>query len=133
MKIKFDFVSNSSSTSFVYISNEELSEEAFLEAAGVDGNGPVGDLFLQMHSEISTAIRRDGKQITTKEAADSLAGTHEFTPEVIEKMKDAIENGKNVITSKLDSDGSLAESLLCMAMFEIESDRFYINAYNNYW
>jgi len=133
MKIKLDFVSNSSSTSFVYISDGELSEDAFLEAAGVDGDGPVGDLFRQMHSEICTALRHHGKQITTKEAADSLAGSYEFTPEVIEKMKDAIEKGKNVITSKLDSDGSLAESLLCMTMFEIESDRFYINAYNNIW
>lgn len=133
MKIRYDFVSNSSSTSFVYISDEELSEEVFLEAAGVDRDSPVADLFRQMHYEISTAIRNHGKQITTKEAADRLAGSHEFTPEVIEKMKDAIEQGKNVVTSTLDSDGSLAESLLCMAMFEIESDRFYINAYNNYW
>ena len=133
MKIKYDFVSNSSSTSFVYISDEELSEEVFLEAAGVDRDSPVVDLFRQMHSEISTAIRHNGKQITTKEAADSLAGSHEFTPEVIEKMIDAIEQGKNVVTSTLSSDGPLAESLLCMAMFEIESDRFYINAYNNYW
>jgi hypothetical protein len=133
MKFKLDFVSNSSSTSFVYISDEELSEEVFLEAAGVDGDGPVADLFRQMYSEICTAIRHYGKQVTTKEAADSLAGTHEFTPEVIEKMKDAIEKGKHVVTSTLDSDGPLAASLLCMAMFEIESDRFYINAYNNYW
>lgn len=133
MKIKIDFVSNSSSTSFVYISDEELSEKAFLEAAGVDGDGLVGDLFRQMHSEIITAIRQSGKKITTKEAADSLAGSHEFTPEVVEKMKEAIEQGKDVVTSTLSSDGPLAESLLCMAMFEIESDRFYINAYNNYW
>lgn len=133
MKIKLDFVSNSSSTSFVYISDEELSEEVFLEAAGVDRDGPVGDLFRQMYSEISTAIQHYGKQITTKEAADSLAGTHKFTPEVVEKMKDAIEQGRSVVTSSLSSDGPLAESLLCMAMFEIESDRFYINAYNNYW
>lgn len=133
MKVKLDFVSNSSSTSFVYISDEELSEEVFLKAAGVDGDGPVGDLFRQMYSEISASIRRYGKYVTTKQAADSLAGTHEFTPEVVEKMKDAIEQGKNVVTSTLSSDGPLAESLLCMAMFEIKSDRFYINAYNDYW
>ena len=133
MKVKFDFVSNSSSTSFVYISDEELSEEVFLKAAGVDGNGPVGDLFRQMHSEIGTAIQRHGRQVTTIEAAESLAGTHEFTPEVVERMKDAIEKGKKVITSTLSSDGPLAESLLCMEMFEIESDRFYINAYNTCW
>jgi hypothetical protein len=116
MKVKYDFVSNSSSTSFVYISNEDLSEEVFLEAAGVHRDSLVADLFRQMYSEISTAIRHRGEQITTKEAADSLAGSHEFTPEVIEKMKDAIEQGNNVVTSKLSSDGSLAESLLCMAM-----------------
>ncbi|WP_287373985.1 hypothetical protein [Prosthecochloris sp.] len=133
MKVKLDFISNSSSTSFVYISEEELSEEAFLEAAGVDGDGPVGDLFRQMYSEISTSIRQYGKQVTTKEEADSLAGTHEFTPEVVEKMKDAIEQGKNVVTSTLSSDGSLAESFLCTTMFEIKSDSFYINAYNITW
>lgn len=133
MKIKIDFVSNSSSTSFVYISDEELSEEAFLQAAGVERDGPVGDLFHQMYSEISTTILHYGKHIKTKENADSLAGTHKFTPEVIEKMKEAIDEGKNVITSTLSSDGALAESLLCMAIFEVESDSFYINAYNNYW
>lgn len=133
MKIRIDFVSNSSSTSFVYISNDELSEEAFLEACGVDGDGPLGDLFRQMHVEICYAIRHDGEPVTTKEAADNLSGTHEFTPEVIERMKKAIEEGKSVVTSTLSSDGSLAESLLCTAMFEIESDEFYINAYNNFW
>lgn len=133
MKIKLDFVTNSSSTSFVYISGEELSEEVFLEAAGVDGDGPVGDLFRQMHSEISNAIQYYGRQVTTKQAADSLAGEHKFTPEVVEKMKDAIEQGKTVVTARLSSDGTLAESLMCTAMFEVESDRFYINAYNNYW
>ena len=133
MKVKFDFVSNSSSTSFVYISDEELSEEVFLDSAGVDGDGPVGDLFRQMYYEISSALRTQGEQVTTKEAADKLAGTHEFTPEVVEKMKSAIDQGKNVVTTTLSSDGPFAESLLCMAAFEIESDRFYINAYNNYW
>lgn len=133
MKLKLDFVSNSSSTSFVYISDKELSEEVFLEAAGVDKEGPVGDLFCQMHREISSALQQYGKHIKTKGAADNLAGSHEFTPEVIEKMKDAIDQGKLVITSTLSSEGTLAESVLCMAIFEIESDHFYINAYNNYW
>ena len=133
MKVKLDFVSNSSSTSFVYIADEELNEDAFLEAAGVDRHGPVGGLFREMYSEISTALRSYGKEVKTIEDGEHLAGSHEFTPEVIEKMKVAIEQGKNVVTSTLSSDGPLAESLLCMAIFEIESDRFYINAFNNYW
>lgn len=133
MKIKFDFVSNSSSTSFVYISDEELSEEAFFKAVGVDNNGPVGDLFRQMYREINDAICRSGDLVTTKAAADRLVEAHSFTPEVIEKIKEAIEQGKKVVTSTLSSDGSLAESFLCMAIFEIESEDFYINAYDNCW
>lgn len=133
MKVKLDFISNSSSTSFVYISNEELTEEAFLKAAGVNGDGPVGDLFRQMYTEIITSIREYGKQVSTIDDANSLIGTHEFTPEVVEKVKKAIQQGTNVVTSRLSSDGSLAESFLCTTMFEIKSDHFYINAFNSYW
>ena len=132
MKFKIDFISNSSSTSFVYIANEELNEEAFFLAAGVEVNGPAAPLFHQMYAEIGGAIG-NGEKINTKEDADAFAGRHEFTPDVIDKMKEAIALGKEVVTGKLSSDGALAESALCMEVFEIESDRFYINAYNNYW
>ncbi|MFL1803322.1 hypothetical protein [Plesiomonas shigelloides] len=132
MKIKLDFISNSSSTSFVYISDKELTEEAFFTAVGVDKNGPVGDLFYQMFIEIKASLDSCGKMVSTKGEAESYA-SHEFTPDVIARMQDAIEQGKVVMTSSLSSDGSLAESLLCTSIFEIESDQFYINAYNNVW
>ncbi len=132
MKIRLDFVSNSSSTSFVYISDVDLTEATFLEAAGVKRDGPIGDLFVQMHGEIVHALR-SGAAVVSKEAVDQLSGTSEYTPEVVQRMKDAIDQGKRVSIGSLSSDGPLAESLLCMAMFEIESNDFYINAYNNYW
>ncbi|HIF9413055.1 hypothetical protein DA099_03055 [Photobacterium damselae] len=133
MKIKLDFVSNSSSTSFVYISDTELTLEKFLESVGVDKDGPVGDLFCEMYIELNDAIINYGKSIGTIEEANNFLGSYEFTPEVIDKMKDGIASGRNVITSSLSSDGQFAESLLCMAVFEIDSEHFYINAYNNYW
>ena len=98
----------------------------------MDIDGPAAALFHQMYAEIDAAIW-NGDKIKTKEDADAFAGRHEFTPDVIDKMKEAISLGNEVVTGKLSSDGSLAESALCMEMFEIESDRFYINAYNNYW
>ncbi|PSU95698.1 hypothetical protein [Photobacterium kishitanii] len=132
MKVKFDFISNSSSTSFVYISDEELNEEAFFEAVGVDRKGPVGDLFYLMYCEIRTTLRDHGNLVLTKDDAESF-DEYEFTPDVVNKMKEAIDQGKMVITSQFSSECSLAESLLCVSTFEIESDSFYINAYNNVW
>jgi len=132
MKIKLDFISNSSSTSFVYISDKELTKEAFLKAAGVDEGSPVADLFSDMYFEISGELKYGVKLKTTGEL-EELRDNGSFTPEVLDKMRDAIEAGQTVKTGSLDSDGSLAESALCMEIFEVESDDFYINAYNNYW
>ncbi|WP_318470918.1 hypothetical protein [Photobacterium leiognathi] len=133
MKIKLDFISNSSSTSFVYISDTELTLEKFLESVGVAKDSPVGDLFCDMYDELNNAIKNYGTAIKTIEEANALLGSYEFTPEVINKMKDGILSGKSVITSSLSSDGQFAESILCTSVFEIDSDHFFINAFNNYW
>lgn len=56
MKIKMDFVSNSSSTSFVYISKEMLSKDDFLRAAGVSSDSPVASLFEAMFYQLKSSI-----------------------------------------------------------------------------
>ncbi len=94
MKIKLDFISNSSSTSFVYISDTELTLEKFLESVGVAKDSPVGDLFCDMYDELNNAIKNYGTAIKTIEEANALLGSYEFTPEVINKMKDGILSGK---------------------------------------
>ncbi|MGR6438429.1 hypothetical protein ACU42Y_04195 [Proteus mirabilis] len=86
-----------------------------------------------MYNELHNAIVNYGKPIKTEDEVNALLGSYEFTPDVIDKMKDGIANGKNIITSSLSSEGEFAESLLCMTVFEINSEHFYINAYNNYW
>ncbi|WP_429817266.1 hypothetical protein [Ensifer sp. B1-9] len=132
MKIKMDFVSNSSSTSFVYISKEMLSKEDFFGAAGVSPDSPVASLFESMFYQLKSSIE-GGKTLQSLEDVDALAGGDEFTTEVLERMRDAIKQGKTVTTGHLSSDECLAETLLCTEIFEIESERFYINAYDNYW
>lgn len=132
MKIKMDFVSNSSSTSFVYISKEMLSKEDFFVAAGVSPDSPVASLFESMFYQLKSSIE-GGETLQSIEDVDALADRHDFTSEVLDRMRDAIKQGQTVTTGHLSSDECLAETVLCTEIFEIESERFYINAYDNYW
>jgi hypothetical protein len=132
MKIKIDFVSNSSSTSFVYISDRDLEEEDFFKATGVSPDSPVAELFSQMFYELSSRIR-EGTPLSSKEEIDSLYERDEFTSETIQKMKEAVSKGQKVIVSQLSSENNLPEMMMCTEIFEIESDKFHINAYSNYW
>ncbi len=132
MKIKMDFVSNSSSTSFVYIAKETISKEDFLEAAGVGANSPVAPLFEEMFYQIESNIER-GNTLHSADEVDALQSDHEFTPEVLDRMKKALRQGQKVITGTFSSEECLAESVLCVEIFEIDSEKFFINAYDNYW
>ena len=132
MKIKMDFVSNSSSTSFVYIAKEMISERDFFEAAGVSRDSPVAALFADMFRQLSWSIER-GISLTSVDEVNAFDDRHKFTPEGLDRMREAAAQGLIVRTGSLSSEECLAESVLCMEIFEITSDRFYINAFDNYW
>lgn len=132
MKIKMDFVSNSSSTSFIYISKKTFTEESFFKAIGVDKSSPLFDFFTNMYYVLDEKIK-NGKIITHPDQISSVGEYPEFTPEVVERVRVALEEDKEVVLGGLSSDDELAASLLCMEIFEIDSEDFYINAYDNYW
>ena len=132
MKVKMDFVSNSSSTSFVYIARDMLSKQDFMAAAGVSADSPVASLFEGMFHELKERIER-GENLTSVEDIDSIDYRERFTSEVIDRMKKALEQGQTVTIGSFSSENNLAEMTLCTEIFEIESERFFINAYENYW
>lgn len=132
MKIKMDFVSNSSSTSFVYISRDMLSKQDFMAAAGVSADSPVASLFEDMFHELKARIAR-GETLKSLEDIDSLDDRERFTGEVIDRMKEAVEQGQTVTIGSFSSENNLAEMILCTEIFEIKSERFFLNAYENYW
>jgi hypothetical protein len=132
LKIKMDFVSNSSSTSFVYISRDMLSRDDFLTAAGVAPESPVAPLFESMFAELKTQIDR-GTILMRVEEVDTLENRQLYTPEVLDRMKQGIADGETVTVGRFSSENNLAEMTLCTEIFEIESERFFINAYDNYW
>jgi hypothetical protein len=132
MKVKIDFVSNSSSTSFVYIAQDMLTKDDFFDAVGVSASSPAAPLFQEMFEQLKSRIE-SGDRLTSPEDVDALEGSREFMPEVLTRMKDALEQGKTVTTGYLSSEDGMAESVLCTEILEIDSERFFINAYDNYW
>ncbi len=132
MKVKIDFVSNSSSTSFVYIAQDMLTRDDFFAAVGVDANSSVAFLFDEMFEQLKSSIQR-GNRLTYAQEVDALDSGREFTPEVIARMREALVQGKIVTTGSLSSEEGLAEMVLCTEIFEIDSERFFVNAYDNYW
>lgn len=132
MKVKMDFVSNSSSTSFVYIARDMLSKQDFMAAVGVGPASPVASLFEDMFLELKERIER-GETLTSVKDIDSLKNRERFTGEVIDRMKKGLEQGQIVTIGSFSSENNLAEMTLCTEIFEIESERFFINAYENYW
>ena len=132
MKIKMDFISNSSSTSFIYISSGKFNENSFYNAVGISKDSPIFNLFERMYHVLHDSIK-NGKKVNYKSQLIQDEKYPKFTPEVIDRAIRALSKGENVVIGRLDSDGDVEESFLCMDIFEIESDDFYINGFDNYW
>jgi hypothetical protein len=132
MKIKTDFVSNSSSTSFIYISKEELTIDSFFSMVGVEFDSPLNNMFTSLFYALKESIDR-GDEI--KDIKDIEDGNYsiDLSVETLNKVQASLDEGYSVILADLSSDGELHESFLCVESFEIESSDFIISAYNNYW
>jgi hypothetical protein len=109
----------------------QFTKESFFEAIGASDQGPLGSLFVSMYEELNSSIA-NGERIV---GIDQVASARDFdlTPEVFERVSVALTEGKRVVRGMLSSDGALAESILCMEIFEIETDKMFINAFPNYW
>jgi nucleoid DNA-binding protein len=103
-----------------------------MAAAGVSPESPVASLFEDMFQELKERIER-GETLTSVEEIDTLDNRERFTSKVIDRMKKALEQGQKVTIGSFSSENNLAEMTLCTEIFEIESERFFINAYENYW
>lgn len=132
MKIKADYVTNSSSTSFLIISDDELGNQKFYEWFGIDSESD----FTYIFSELFNAVKYNSKPIEDDmkdgETLFEYLETYHLTSEV-ERVKDAINDGKKVRVGELKSDENGIQSFFCMDSFCIDNELVYFNALSNGW
>jgi len=137
MKIRFDFVTNSSSTSFVIISKGKPDKEIFLKAMGVEKNSPLKPFFEELFEVLDWKI---------KNAKDAIKSTYwgpkkdvqtlikdEISHFAANKAKEALKSGQDIWIGTLKSDGGTVESFFCCDSFEIDNKNLYFNGLRCGW
>lgn len=139
MKIKLDFVTNSSSTCFVVIlkKGKKITKEAFMHSVGINKKSPVYSIF----EELFTMIESNMEDFDSGVAQHRWNKTKQwdkfiediFSADLVKRISEAKEKGDSVYFGTLCSDNTPTESFFCCDSFKIEGNSFYIDASNSSW
>lgn len=138
MKIRFDYVTNSSSTSFVIISKGKPSENVFLEALGIKQGSHLESFGRELFDMLSSEMKNVHDAVKSTywgqpKDIKTLLKKHIHSPSIAKRAEHALDVGMDVYLGTLNSDGDPAESFLCTEIFEIDHPKLYINALECTW
>jgi len=136
MKVRVDFVTNSSTTSFVIITTGDFKRDEFFELMGVSEQSPWLPLFDALYYSLQEKMYPVEEYVNRYGTAtgnwfESLQ--NKFADEVFERIVEAQRTGRKVFVGKLSSDSNLIESFFCVDSFEVENGKIYFNALECVW
>ncbi len=121
MKIKGDFITNSSSTSFLLAFKGEYSHKKLLVASGIEKNSILEEIFEDFFKSI------DFEPLDISKLDEYTLNKYGHK---IEKLK---ERGLKIYTGEFSSNQDLIESFFCQDAFLIEDEEIYFDGSVTGW
>ena len=136
MKIRSDHVTNSSSTSFVLIEKENLSEDSFCDLLGIGKDSILRAMAEAFYADVIE--NRQSVETFCRGYLDDNRRVEEVVAEecgkrAAERVMTAIDDGQEVYMGCFASDKGATEVFLCLDSFEVENEKLYLNAENCVW
>lgn len=133
MKIKTDFVTNSSSTNFIVMTKGEMTLQSFFKAVGVSQES----MFLDVFVKLFYLFKNDLHDAESYALSLGYASLDEFINRFCEDTKNrihkAIAKGYDVYIGELYSDNDEVETVFCCDAFVIEGNTLIIDATEDAW